>query len=878
MNPSPPGWMTRFLRWYCRKDLSAGIEGDLYELYVRRVKKLGKRRSDLLYFLNTLLFFQPFAMKKIVSNQRLNTLDMFQNYLRIAYRSLLRTKTVSLITILGLAIGISSFIVMMAYVVGELSYDKFNSKADRISRVYYSYESRGATTSVCRAAFPLKYRLLSKYPEVEKVVRFHKDYNDAPTLEYKDRLFTEEKIFFTDPEVFDVFDFPFLVGDPKEALRSTNSIVMTDAAAEKYFGDENPIGKTILYKNKNQLVVTGILSKSTHSHIDFDFLVPLELQRQCGIAERGYDFEKDNKWSGAWIYVLLKDASLLKSFNVRFHEDGVDLFGRVKKPRVDFHYSSLPLLDIHLKSDMIAEMESNGDINQVYGFAVIAFLILIIACLNFINLTTAQSTTRAKEIGLRKVMGAYQSNLIWQFIIESILVTFISTVLSLLLLEITVPVFNEFMGQHISIPYFKVPILILLFLTGSILVGGLAGTYPSFYLSRLNPVKTLKGRFHRDKSGSGIRRTIVVGQFIVSNILIIAILVIHLQMNFIKNKNLGFDKEQTIVLAHGSKIEKEFELFQSRLSSLPKVESVNLGYVAGKEDWVQSYNIEGKIREEGKSMGLKIVGFDFLDFYELEMASGRYFSRSFSTDSTQGIVINEAAARTFGWTNEEAIGKKFSWSGRNSTRESRVIGVMKDANFESLYKPIKPSVFRLGFFGDVAIKLGVDDSGQLISAISEIDDIWMELFPQWPFEFTFLDQEIAGQYEKEERLGQMLRFFALLAIFISCMGLFGLATFTVKKRTKEIGVRKVLGAGIINIIIVIMKGFLVLIGISFIFSIPAGYYISSHWLRDFEYRIYLSPLVFLGAGIISVTIAGLAIISQSWNAAKTNPVHTLKHE
>ncbi len=803
---------------------------------------------------------------------------MFRSYLMIAYRSLLKSKAVSLINLLGLAIGISSFIMMIAYVFNELSYDKFNTKANRISRVYYSYESRGATTSVCRAAFPLKHRLLSTYPEVEKVVRFHRDNSDATTLAYEDQIFTEERVFFTDPEVFEVFDFPFLAGDPAEALRSPNSIVITAAAAKKYFGNENPIGKTLLYKNENQLIVTGLVERSTHSHIDFDFLLPLELQRQRDIKSRGYDLEKDHRWSGAWIYVLLKDESLLQPFNLRLLEDGSDLFGRVKKPRVDFYYSSIPLLDIHLTSDMVGEIEVNGNIKQVYGFAAIGLLILIIACLNFINLTTAQSTARAKEIGLRKVMGAYRSNLVWQFIVESVILTLVSTLIGLLLLEIMIPSFNTFMDQNISVPYMKYPILMLFFIAGAVLVGVFAGFYPSLYLSKLKPVKTLKGEFYRDTSNTNLRKIFVVGQFVVSNMLIVGILVIQAQMNFIKSKDLGFEKEQTILLEHGSKIDQQFELFQSRLNSLPEVESVNLGYVAGKEGWVQSYNIEGEVREEGKSMGLKMVSFNFLEFYGLEMAAGRYFSTSFATDSTRAIIINEAAAQSFGWSNEEAIGKKFSWSGRNSTRESSVIGVMKDANFESLYRPIKPSVFRLGFFGDVAVKLRADDSKQLIETIQKVEDAWVGLFPQWPFEFVFLDNEIVDQYKKEERLGQMIQFFAFLAILIACMGLFGLATFTVRKRTKEIGVRKVFGAGTLNIVVLIMRSFLLLVAISFIISVPVSHLVVKDWLQDFEYRIELSPIVFIVAGMISIVVAGLAIVTQSWSAAKAAPVNTLKDE
>ncbi len=878
MKKTPPQWMTKFLRWYCSKDLVDGIEGDLFELYKRRQKKYGRPRANALYLFNVLLFFQPFAFKKRESNRRLNTMDMFRNHLRIGIRSLLKTKAITAINILGLAIGIASFIMMIAYVISELSYDKFHSKADRIVRTFYSYEARGATQSIARVSFPLKYRLLEKYPEVEQVVRFGKDNKDAATFEYQDRLFTEEKIYFTDPEVFEVFDFPFIAGDPKSALTARNSIVMTDLAAKKYFGDENPIGKTILFKNEDQLVVTGVLEKSTHSHIDFDFLIPLELHRHREMRRGGGDIEKYWSWSGSWTYVLLKDASLKDDFNDRFHEDGIDLFGRVENPRVDYNYASQPLLDIHLKSDMVAEMEVNGNINQVYGFAVVAFLILIIACLNFINLTTAQSTNRAKEIGLRKVMGAYRSNLVGQFITEAILVTLLSTVFGLMLLEMMVPVFNSFMGQNISIPYFQLPILILLFLIGAVVVGVLAGSYPSFYLSRLKPVQTLKGNYQGDRSNSGMRKLFVVGQFIVSNVLIIGIIVVQMQMSLIKGKNLGFDKEQMIVLEHGSKINEEFEVFRSRLSLIPGVNDVNLGYVAGTPGWVQSYNVEDSVAEEGKSMGLKRVSFEFLDFYDLEMASGRYFSTSFATDTMQAIVINEAAAQSFGWTNEEALGKKFSWYGISRLIETKVIGVMRDANFESLYKPVKPSVFRLAFSGDVTVKFDVENQDQLLSTISAVEDAWVELFPQWPFEFNFLDQQIQDQYLKEERLGQMIQFFALLAIFIACMGLFGLAAFTVKKRTKEIGVRKVLGAGIWSIVGVIMKGFLVLVLISFIISAPAGYYISENWLQDFAYRVKLSPFIFLFSGLISTLVAGLAILYQSLNAARLDPVNTLKHE
>ncbi len=880
----PPRWSSKFLRWFCNDDLVDGVEGDLYELYQRRVSRYGKRRADLLYCFNVMFFLQPFAIRKRQPGKKSNAIDMLRNYFRIAWRSMNKSKSVAFINILGLAIGIASFIMMISYVFNELSFDRSHSKGDRIVRANYSYQARGELSTIARVAFPLKYRLLENYPEVEKVVRFYQNRQDASTLKYEDALYTEEKIFFTDPEVFEVFDFEWIAGDPQTALQSMNSIVLTEAAARKYFGDENPMSKTILYKNFNSLQVTGLIKKPRNSHIDIDFLVPIELQRQRwkgDASNNGYDLEEDWRWSGSWMYVLLRDQGLKESFDDRLHEDGKDLFGRVPNPSVDYHFSSQPLLDIHLRSNLVSEIGTNGNINQVYGFAAVAFLILLIACLNFVNLTTAQSTNRAKEIGLRKVMGAHRKNLIGQFITESVLVTIISTGLSLILLEIMVPIFNSFMGQQLSIPYLQVPLLMLGIIVGALIVGIVAGSYPSFYLSRLKPVKTLKGNYGDQKGNTGVRRVFVISQFVISNILIVGIVVVQLQMNFIKGMNLGFDKDQVIVLEHGSKIDDEFELFRSKLEDNPQITGLNLGYVAGTRDWVQSFRVEGEALEEAKSLGFKNVGYDFLKVFNLDMVSGRYFSPSFSTDSSAAVILNETAAKTFGWSNEEAIGKRFSWVGGpdNKTRfETKVIGVMRDANFESLYEPIGPSVFKLNFWGDVAIKFNAASTDELLTAIESVEEIWNEMSPQWPFEFTFLDQQIEDQYRKEERLGQMIQFFASLAIFIACMGLFGLATFTVEKRTKEIGVRKVLGAGSFRIAFTIMKGFLILVSISLVISIPVGYYLSNSWLQDFAYRIELNPFIFLVSALASLTFAGLAIFSQSLGAAKLDPVVTLRYE
>ncbi len=654
--------------------------------------------------------------------------------------------------------------------------------------------------------------------------------------------------------------------------------------SKKYFGEDNPMGKTLIYKNKDPLRVTGVFERKYKSHLDFDFLVPVELQRQRWKGEgsnNGYDLEEDWRWSGAWTYVLLKDAGSINDFNKRLFEDGTDLFGRVKNPPVDFNYHSQPLLDIHLHSNLVSEISTNGSIKQVYAFVTIAVLILIIACINFVNLATAQSANRSKEIGLRKVMGAHRKHLIGQFITESTIITLLSTVLGLLLLELLIPVFSSFLDEKVSVPYIQVPILIVIIFLGALLVGGMAGCYPSFYLSKLKPVRILKGKQTDSKSNFSLRKSLVVTQFIVSNVLIIAILTIQIQMSYIKEKDLGFDKDQIIILDHGSKIDDEYALFRSKLISNPRISAMNLGYVAGTSTWSQSFKVEGEELSKAKSLGFKHISHDFIDMFNTQMVAGRNFDRDFTTDSSSAVLLNESAVKTFGWTNEEALGKRFSWIGGsdNKTRfDTKVIGIMKDANFESLYQPVRPSVFKLSYFGDVSIKFNVSNREELLVAIDEVGQVWNEMAPNWPFEFRFLDQQIEAQYKKEERLGRMIQFFAFLAIFIACMGLFGLATFKVKTKLKEIGIRKVLGAGLSEIIFNVMRGFLALVAISFLISVPLGYYISNRWLQDFAYRIELSPFIFITAGVTSILVAGLTIISQSLEAAKTNPVITLRNE
>ncbi|MEQ9304014.1 MAG: ABC transporter permease, partial [Marinoscillum sp.] len=666
------------------------------------------------------------------------SIDFIISYFTIAWRAMKTHKSYSLINILGLSIGLAATIVIIRYVVDEITYDSFHSKADKIFRINYSYDTRGETTTVAKTAFPLKPYLLENYPEITQIVRFYKNTQNLTTLSYKDKIYTEENVMFSDPNVFEVFDFKLTKGDPNTALSSANSIVLTQQAASKYFGSEDPMGKVIKFQNEDKLVISGVLEEIPgNSHLKFDILLPIELQRQrwMRVSENnGYDLEKDWKWSGSWSYLYIENPENLQAVKQRLYEEGADFFGRLTNSKITYLYDLQNLRDIHLGMTMAGAVEATGNKFEVYGFLVIAMLILFIACINFINLSTARSVQRAKEVGLRKVFGAFRKQLIHQFITESILITLISACVGLFILELLLPYFNDFTNKALTIPYGEYPQIILIIFLGVLLVGVLAGLYPSIYLSRFQPVRALKGNKEPYIHGFGMRKLLVLTQFIVTNVLIISILIIKSQLSFIKGKDLGFDKEQIIVLKHGRKLSDEFHQLKEQLLNHSLIANVDRGYVAGKRGWTQSFRINGEDRTESKGMGIKHVSYDFLDMYNLKLIAGRNFDRKHSTDSTSAILINEATLRILGWDAHEALGQTFSWIGGSDNRtryEVKVIGILADANFESLYEQVRPSVFKLDNFGEIAIKLAIENKEQLKAAIEVVESAWNNVSPEW---------------------------------------------------------------------------------------------------------------------------------------------------
>lgn len=882
MNKTPPKWARKFFRWFCRHDLADAVEGDLLELYQRKAESLGRLYANWFYVTYVISFFQPFAFKRQHEQySQLNPLHMFSNHLKVGFRFIKKHKGYSAINVFGLAMGISAFLLMALFVSDELSYDGFHEKSDDILRLTYRLETPNTTREGAKLPFPVKQVLLDDYPEVKNVARIYYWGGDTPLLEYGDHKYTEELVYFSESSLFEVFDFELLRGNPETALADPRSIVITESMVPRYFGSEDPMGKIMRYKNEDDLVVTGVMKDiPDNSHVKFDFLLPIELQRQrwLGWGEYTYDLEKDWNWAAAWVYAEVLPETDREAFEQKLQSIAGEHLNTEEQD--GFSLEVQPLLDIHLRSDKSDEARANGNLTQLYSFAAIGLLILLIACTNFVNLTSAQMNKRIKEVGLRKVVGARRAQLIGQFVTESLLLVVFASALALIVAFVTLPYFNEFTNKSMSMGIENLPLF--LGLIGLVLIIGLlSGLRPSLAAVRVKAIQGLANQFKMIRSGQRFTRTLVVGQFLICNLLLLGILVVNNQLSFLQNKNLGFDKEQVLVLRHARNLSKsQYETFENQVSAMPAVKNINRGYIAGTSAYTNTFKIVGSETEATYSLGIKWVGEGFVESFGLELLTGREFDENLGADIGSDVLINAAAAEALGWSPEESIRKKISFlpGAAKQPEEIRIIGVLADANFESLYDPVLPSVFRRprsSVGSPVSIKLATTD---LRNTMAEIENIWESVIPSWPFESSFLDQTLEEQYLKEERLASAIRYFTLLAVFIACLGLFGLASFAIQQRTKEIGIRKVMGASVRTILMLVSCKFLWLTGLAFLLSVPIGYYLYNLWLDDFAYRITISPVLFLLSGLLSFAIALLAVGGHSVRAATVNPVKTLRYE
>ncbi|MFH0736726.1 MAG: ABC transporter permease [bacterium] len=810
---------------------------------------------------------------------------MFKNYLITTLRNINKHKGYSFINIIGLSIGVAVCMLILMFVQDELNYDKFNINHDRIFRPILDAAIGNTSAQTATSCAPLASALISEIPEVEAVARF-RNYG-FPVFRYKDKVFSEEHVFWADSSIFDVFTLPFLLGNPKNVLSAPNSLVITETAAKKYFGNENPIGKMINSDKRFDYIVTGVIKDiPKNSHFHCDFIASLAI----------YQDSRSPIWfsNNYYTYVLLKkgadykevqkkmDIVLLKFIKPQVEQAFKTTWEELIKTGAHYRFVLQPITDIHLNSHLQTEVEQNSVMSYIYIFSVIAFGILIIACFNFINLSTARYSGRAKEVGIRKTLGSTFGQLVIQFLSESIILAFISVIISMLFVYLMMPLFNDISGKQLTFDVIQNPTIIPLFLFFVFIIGVVAGIYPAFFLASFKPIKVLSGNTRDSVKGKKFRGVLVVSQFTISIILIIGTVFVFKQLDFLQNKKLGYNKEQLIIIKKTDDIGSSIEAFKTTLKNIPNVLEVsNSTHVPGMQffnDLYESYSGGKKTSQLFSVMG---SDYNFVKTFEIKMTAGRFYSKEWGADSINSIVINEAAAKQMMF--KDPVGQEiFEPTGNRTPGRNfkyKIIGVMKDFNFESLHEPIKPLVVTLfnsfGFGKFTSVRIKTDNVKESVSSIKEV---WTSFADGQNFEYSFFDEDYNRLYQSEERTSKLFAAFSILGIMIGCLGLFGLAAFTAEKRTKEIGIRKVLGSSIKSILLLLTKEFLKYLFIANVIAFPTAYYLIDLWLQNFAYRIELDYSVFIISGLSSIIIALVSVSYQAIKAAVANPILSLKYE
>ena len=799
---------------------------------------------------------------------------MIKNYLKVAVRNLLRHKGYAFINILGLAVGIAASVLIFLYITNEMSYDKFHENADRTYRMKADWSNQGdSRIHQLGTPYILAQTIREKYPQVEFITQLSGPVGDV-IIRYRDTSFKETDIFCAEPSFFDVFSFPLLKGNPETLLKDPHMMVMTQSLAKKYFGDEDPVGETIEMMatgEKEFFKVTGVMEDIPQSsHFRFDALISMKTV----FPEPSLGWT----WNNYVTYVTLQKGVTQGLMEEKLVEiDKVHCEGG--REHIPWIWTLDPIARIHLHSDLVTGNQPNGSIAYVRLFTIVAVLILLIAGINFVNLATARSARRAKEVGLRKVVGSQRRQLIQQFLGESVLMSLIALAFAIFLIQVTLPFYRNLTGKTLALSYFGNPFVIPGLLGLALGVGILAGLYPAFFLSSFKLTHVLKGSplSGRGRSALFLRNGLVVFQFAMSVLLIIGSLVIFRQLEYIKNQRLGFDKEHVVVIHNADTLGGQLEPYMERL----KQQSDVLGVTAvrsvpgrGTPNW--GIGVEGIERERPLNMNFMTCDQDFADVLSIQMLEGRFMSRDFPTD-VDAVVINKKAAEYFGI--ENPVGKKLRiwWTEKDLT----IIGIIDNFHFESLHRNVRSMGYLLPEAIDSTRKpfLLVKISSQVTSGVlSELQKTWQSMSGGLPFEFTFLDEKVNSLYQNDNRAGRIVTLFSCLAIFVSCLGLFGLAAFVAEQRTKEIGVRKVLGAPLSNIMWLLTGQFVKWVIVANLIAWPVGYFLMNRWLEGFAFRASLSIWIFLTSGLAALAIAALTVSSQVIRAALANPADSLKYE
>lgn len=810
---------------------------------------------------------------------------MFQNYLKIALRNLLKHKSISAINLFGLTIGLTSCLLIGLYVSNELSFDRYHANADRIWRVNRTFYGKdgGEILHLGHVAPPFGPLLKNDFPEVEAALRM---YNSGGVFRHNDQFYTEDNLFMAEPEVFKVFDIPVTQGNAATALNEPFSILLDETTAQKYFPNGQPLNQILKTSDNLELKVTGVYKDFPYnSHFHPNMLVSFSTMNSPTVY--GEEQLRTNWGNNSFSTFLLLpkgfDAAQLEAKFPAFidkHMNGQ--FGNGMLPSKATSLDLTPLTDIHLHSHLDSEAEENGDIKRVWIFCIIALFVLLIACINYMNLSTARSATRAKEIGVRKVVGAVKGELSRQFLTESVLMSLLATVLALGLAFLALPMVNKLLGQQLSVEPGHLALLIAATTGLAIITGLVAGAYPALFLSSLTPLKTLKANTAEIGKGGMFRKVLVVGQFAISTALIIATVVVFRQLNFMQGKKLGLNKEQVVTLNFYNELAPAFESFRNEILANPSVKSMARSSRVPSGRLLDSFG-SAKIGTSTSSLepgnvDLKMVRLDekFVPLYDLGMAAGKNLEPSPTAKSPRSFLLNEVAVRKIGWKSPaDAVGQAISYGGMEGT----IAGVLTDFNFESLHQGIQPMIMYYPTdstdYSTISVKL---DGQQTQAGLAQLESTWKKFLPNYPFDYQFLNEAYGKLYEAEQRQGRVFIGFAMLAILVACLGLFGLASFVTEQRRKEIGIRKVLGATTSGIVGMLSKEFVLLVILSLVIAAPLAYHFMEKWLEDFAYRIDIQWTVFVLAGLLAVGIAFLTVSFQSIKAALANPVKSLRSE
>lgn len=807
---------------------------------------------------------------------------MLKNFIRIAFRNLWKHKFYSLLNVAGLAIGMTCALLVVLFITDELSYDQYHVNAKNLYRINVHGRFGGREINGTWQPAPLAKTMVEEFPEVENATRFRVIGNFM--IKYGEKNLKEERFAHTDTETFQMFSFPFISGDSRTCLDEPNTLVMTETTAKKYFGNENPLGKIVVVDNQTNFKVTGVIKDiPRNTHFNFDVFASLESL-------------PDSK-NGIWLnqnyqtYIQLAEGAIPAELEAKFPDLLTKYFG----PQL-VQFAGISLRDffnqgnaydmylqhvtsIHLRSDLDGELGINSDISYIYIFAAIGIFILLLACINFMNLSTARSAGRAKEVGVRKVLGSFKEQLVNQFLTESMMLSLFALLLAILCVFLILPIFNNLSGKEITLSAVTGIYMIITMIAVTLSVGLLAGSYPAFFISAFRPIEVLKGKFSKGAKSGFLRSSLVVFQFTISIILIAGTLVVYNQMYYIQNKKVGFNREQVLIIEDTWLMGRQAYAFKETLKQNPDVKSVSVSsYLptpSGRSG--NMYFKEGEVMtSETTSLQQWRVDIDYIPTMGMELVAGRNFSNKYSTDSS-AIIVNEATVKQFS-LGDNPVGRRLGQytDGDGEVKYYNIIGVVKDFHFESLRQRITPVVFVLaGSNGKTSVRI---KPGNITALINFIEEKWNEFAPGNPFDYSFMDEEFNKVYDAEARLGNIFTIFAVLAIFIGCLGLFGLAAFTSEQRTKEIGVRKVLGASVSGVVLLLSREFAKLIIISFIIAVPISYFATTSWLENFAYRTEIGVVTYLIAGMLAFVVALAAVSYHAIKAAIMDPINSLRYE